>query len=425
MLREPFIGILSVLILIGSAQCFFFSVVFLFMRRGNRRANLFLAAVTLSLSILMVDGFMNVTNYYSRYPRLIGVAWPVYFLVGPLFYFYVRELSTPKRLVFPWRQFFYFLPAIVSALVLILFYHMRVNENVPRLFGLLAPLGGITFPTLNAVPHLAVFQNAVYCVLSYLLIRAYSAGIKQSYSSLETTNLSWLRALLFSFIGLIFLFIFLSYVAVTLDINRESTYFFYLIWAGADFIIACKVVLHPEIYSWIAAANQKEFIQPDLAIVPAMTASEPDKSLGDLGTSPKEKYQKSWLTDERMAEIADQLLQLMETDKTFLEPELTLPELAERLSISPHHLSQVINRKMNKSFFVLVNEYRVQEAKRLLISPQHDHISIFGIALDAGFNSKTTFNTAFVKFTGMTPSKFRIQQESARQRATQQVVGRA
>jgi AraC-like DNA-binding protein len=112
------------------------------------------------------------------------------------------------------------------------------------------------------------------------------------------------------------------------------------------------------------------------------------------------------------------LLRLMEAEKLYLEPELTLPELAAKLSVSPHHLSQVINRETNKSFFDFVNEYRVQEAKRLLGSPKHSHLSILGIALDAGFNSKSAFYTAFGKHIGMTPSEFKKQRRWAEHGAT-------
>jgi AraC-like DNA-binding protein len=68
---------------------------------------------------------------------------------------------------------------------------------------------------------------------------------------------------------------------------------------------------------------------------------------------------------------------------------------------------------MNKSFFDFVNEYRVQEAKKLLSSPQYGHYSVYGIALDAGFNSKSAFYAAFGKYAGMSPSEFRKQQQRA------------
>jgi AraC-like DNA-binding protein len=116
----------------------------------------------------------------------------------------------------------------------------------------------------------------------------------------------------------------------------------------------------------------------------------------------------------------------MDAKKPHLEPELTLMELASRLSVTPHNLSQVFNCEINKSFFDFVNEYRVQEAKRLLSAPDYGHFSIFGIALDAGFNSKSAFYTAFGKYAGTTPSEFRKQQKQAwsKQEAAPDIQGR-
>ena len=94
-MQEPLINILSILILVGSAQGLFLAVALFFMRRGNLRANLYLAGLVLTLSLLLVDGFLNVTNSYSLYPHLIGVVWPLNFLIGPFLYFYVKELSSP------------------------------------------------------------------------------------------------------------------------------------------------------------------------------------------------------------------------------------------------------------------------------------------------------------------------------------------
>jgi len=107
---EQSIGFMSVLVLIGSAQGLLLALALVFMRRGNRRANLFLAALLLILAIGLVDGFQNLTNYYLRYPYLIGVVWPANFLVGPFLYFYVRELCSPRRLVLSGKQVLHYLP---------------------------------------------------------------------------------------------------------------------------------------------------------------------------------------------------------------------------------------------------------------------------------------------------------------------------
>jgi len=97
----------------------------------------------------------------------------------------------------------------------------------------------------------------------------------------------------------------------------------------------------------------------------------------------------------------------MEQEHPYRETSLTLTMLSNMLDAFPHHLSQVINEKLGKSFFDFVNEYRVQETKKALASPESSRFSVLGIALDAGFNSKSAFYTAFKKHTGMTPTQFK------------------
>jgi AraC-like DNA-binding protein len=358
---------------------------------------------------MMGDGYLDVTDFYGRYPHLIGMTWPVYFLVGPVFYFHYRELSSPTQLVFSWRQSLTFLPAIASALFLIVLPLIRGNENVARLLSLIAPLEGDTFLVLNAVPYLAALQNTVYFAMCYALIRGYKSGITQSFSAIETSNLSWLRTLLFVVSCQAVLYFILSYVVAPLGIRRESSYLFYLLWACGTFITASKVIIHPEAFSRIEAARRTELRLAGQVMVPAVLDPVSDGSREDNGTSTKEKYRRTWVTNERAAAIARQLLLLMEKEKPFVKPELTLPELADKLAVFPHHLSQVINREMNKSFFDFVNEYRVREAKKLLSSTRYSHLSILGIALEVGFNSKSAFYTAFNKYAGITPSEFRRQ----------------
>jgi AraC-like DNA-binding protein len=405
MMREQSISLLSVLILIGTAQGLFLALALAFMRRGNKRANLLLAALLVTLSVLLIDGFLNVTDYISRYPRLADVIWPWNFLVGPLLYFYVRELSSPKRTVLSWGAILHFLPAIVFSLFPIFLYRVSAIDNMPAWASSISPTTGSL--TQNVAPLLAVLQKVVYYLLAFLLVTAYSSRIKQSFSSLEAISLSWLRTLLLLFFSLCFLFTFFSFFAAPFGIYREIGYLLYLGTAVVTYVMAFKAILQPEIFSRIETAREMELIRAGEDMVPdapALASAMPQEAGGMMH---KEKYQKSWLTDERATEIVRRLLRLMETEKPYLEPELTLPELAARLSVSPHQLSQVINRETNKSFFDFVNEYRVQEAKRLLGSPKHDHLSIFGIALDAGFNSKSAFYTAFGKHIGMTPSEFK------------------
>jgi AraC-like DNA-binding protein len=96
----------------------------------------------------------------------------------------------------------------------------------------------------------------------------------------------------------------------------------------------------------------------------------------------------------------------MESNKPYLEPDLSIYKVAASLDVPRHHVSQVINEQAKKSFYDFVNSYRVEEVKKMLISPAMNNRNILGIALDCGFNSKATFNAAFKKYTGMTPSAY-------------------
>ncbi|MCP5103303.1 MAG: helix-turn-helix domain-containing protein, partial [bacterium] len=120
-----------------------------------------------------------------------------------------------------------------------------------------------------------------------------------------------------------------------------------------------------------------------------------------------EKYRASTLTTPKIRMYARKLTKLMEEKKPYLDPELNAEKLAGSLGISKKYLSQVINQQFNMNFKNFVNQYRVEEAKKKLLDPREQDFVLLKIALDAGFNSKSVFNEAFKKFTGMSPSEYR------------------
>lgn len=90
-----------------------------------------------------------------------------------------------------------------------------------------------------------------------------------------------------------------------------------------------------------------------------------------------------------------------------LVPELSLAMLSHQLKISPKLISTTLNNELHKNFHDFINDYRVEEVKKRLIDPQYNHLTILAIAMDAGFNSKSTFNRIFTKVTGMSPKGFK------------------
>ena len=117
------------------------------------------------------------------------------------------------------------------------------------------------------------------------------------------------------------------------------------------------------------------------------------------------KYKGSTLTPELQQATLLKLQVIMTSDKPFLRPDFSLPDLAQKLNVSVHTLSQVINDGLGKSFFEMVAGFRVDEAKQLL--KDQPNIKIEEIAEQVGYNSKSSFNTTFKKLTGKTPSEYR------------------
>jgi YesN/AraC family two-component response regulator len=119
------------------------------------------------------------------------------------------------------------------------------------------------------------------------------------------------------------------------------------------------------------------------------------------------KYSKSSLSELGKEKILTGIIIEVEKKKYFADNLASLSELSKKLGESPHHVSQVINEKLHKSFFEMLASYRVEEAKKLLKDDKNSKITVEEISEMVGYNSKTAFNNAFKKQTGKTPSEFR------------------
>lgn len=124
------------------------------------------------------------------------------------------------------------------------------------------------------------------------------------------------------------------------------------------------------------------------------------------------KYAKSGLNSEQLADYKGRLERIMQSQKLFLKPDLTLPKLAQAVECSVNHLSQVINAGFGMSFFDYLNQYRIEHARELLTRRDEQDAAILNIAFAVGFNSNSAFYAAFKKRLGQTPAQFRRQQVS-------------
>lgn len=115
------------------------------------------------------------------------------------------------------------------------------------------------------------------------------------------------------------------------------------------------------------------------------------------------------LPEKEITEMEVKLKKLMEEQKLYLDSELSMRDLTDKLEAPSHHISYLLNVRFNQNFYEFINNYRLEAVKEELINPQNKDLSIFAIACDCGFNSQSTFNRIFKQKVGISPSKYREQ----------------
>lgn len=365
--------ILSTIILFGTIQGIFLSIILFSIKKGNNTANRFFSGLIFTISLSMGSIFLEKTPLYRVLPTITQSYEPLQFLFGPLLYHYIKTLTTPHTQLGK-TTVLHFTPAVGYLLFFIpvFLYPGFIPGDRIRLHT-------IVFEIITSL------HMWLYIIYSLRLIRSYHKNIKNNYSQIDTINLSWLRKLL---MGMVIIYIFFVVILVTaLITGRDLNYFENLtglVVTISIFVIAYFIILNSRLFETIDHAR-KQLEEPKVS--------------GD-------KYKNSPLTSDDMHQYRQKLITLMEEHKRYLQPGLTLSALADELNIPRQYLSQVINETAGCNFYDFINTYRINEVKKMLREHKHKTQTLLSLALDAGFNSKATFNTAFKKNTGLTPTQF-------------------
>lgn len=341
----------------------------------------------LALSLDVFNSAYILFEYYKDFPHFTGVTYAFPFLYGPIFYLYARLISSDNT--FNPKYYLHFIPFILVVIYGLVFVYLKSGEFKIALIRneLEQPL-----PALHIISYLKPVHGLIYVFLTIQAVRIYNNKIRDSYSNIERINLNWLRHLTIG-LSIIWSIVVVNYVVHA--VASKSVDMDYLIY------IAISVLIYSIGY---LSLRQPQIFEPVI-----------QKSVSDKAPVPESKneesvsYQKSGLTDTEAENYTKRLLQIMETDKPYLNSDLTLRELAGTLSMSTHNLSEILNTRLNQNFYDFINHYRVEEVKRRLAGGDSDKYNLIAIAFDSGFNSKSAFNTIFKKQTGMTPSEYRGQ----------------
>ncbi len=372
-------NLIAVIILLGIVQGFFIGFILITKRSGNKRANAVLGFMFFMLSVSMGYYFFYTSNLFLKFPHLQKTTFPTTLLFGPLFYFYTKT-QTEKNFKFSLIHLINLTPFIIVLILNIPFYLQDTEYKLKY-------LANTEIMKSNLDLFISIFQvlqTSTYILMTKKLIRDHVKRLKNEISSIEKMNLNWLNICLNAIICMF------AFIAVHLV----------MIYFGVDLRSIYHVTLPVVITIFIFVFGYLGLRQPEI-VLPAEEATV------------VKKYEKSTLTDEKGEEHLQLLLEVMDKEKPFLKNDLTLQKLAALLDISTHHLSQIINERLNLNFFDFVNGYRINEAKLRLVSPDFQNLTILAIAEECGFNSKSSFNTAFKKFTDVTPTEFKKQNSSS------------
>ena len=337
---------------------------------SNCRSNLILAALVWCLTLAM----WNVHVYradQSQLPVIIDVyLWATPLLWAPLIYIYTGQL-TGRRTATIKRLLLHAAPALFAGLLQIPLHFVQDTETGKFLMR----------AAYNANVLFIYPQIAVYVWLCLRMLRSYRALAEQQLSATEKINLIWLSALIGAFSFILMCDMALNLPHIFFGVTRPQFYDAVLLAeAGAVFAIGYFSLRQPEIFMGQSTTLSK-----------ATSTRTP-------------KYLDSPVDEVLGAELADKLDALMEERQLFLENGLRLSDLAQEAGLSPHHLSQVINQHRHRNFFEYVNTYRARHAANHLL--KHGKANLTQLAYDSGFNNRASFNTAFKKYTGMTPTRF-------------------
>jgi len=374
----------NIVLIVAASQSFLLAVL-IFQKHRALFANRFLAALLFCFTVISIHLLIQDAGVYQIIP-FVFVIVGIPLTASPLQFLYTKYLLRRQTHIAPgdWIHFALFLLFESALLIAFVFGFVDFSEATAA-----TPDTAPFF--LRLFNWLLIAQGLFYVAAGLRLIIRFNKQLKEVLSSIEQLQMNWLRNTTLAMLSAWILFL-VEDTLMTQGINLSNYVFVSVVFAIYVYAMGFFGLMKSEIFS-------------DPSVEKVMHVVEEIEITQDENNGAK--YQRSGLSDETAGQYLQSLLRLMEEKKIYRNSSLTLTELSEELSVSPHNLSEVINTKLRKNFYDFVNGYRLEEAKKDLADRSKQHLKILSIAFDAGFNSKATFNTLFKEQTGVTPSEYR------------------
>jgi len=351
-------------------------------RPGQRGDRVFFFCMALMALLVHVLGqLLLVSDAYQLAPHLVGMDLSIKTLLGPAVFFYTRALTAPENPGFGGLDWLALLAPALVILASLPFAGLSAEEKLALADPATRNPDHFRIALFTCTASLVLFlvSTGVYLVAALRLQMRHRREMMDAFANIERRSLDWLRTLLLVFAGAWMFF------AVK-----------QVLWLTGSSVPAFNIVLAFIESLAIAAFAYLGLHQPGLPSGKTAAASAPAR--------------RPILTEQRMGRTAAKLITALGTDRLYADCDLSLRKLSDVTGVTKNHISETLSQHLGVNFFDFVNSHRAEEARRLLAETE---LSILEIGLEVGFNSRSTFNTAFKKHVGTPPSIYRAHAREA------------
>ncbi|MBM9547342.1 AraC family transcriptional regulator [Leptospira sp. 201903074] len=320
--------------------------------------------ILFSTGLWLLTGAFMFTGFYQYLPSIALIHIPFVFLSSTLLYLYLEFLFLEKPIHI---KVFHFIPSTLAVLFLIPFYS---GTDIDRL-EILESLSNTEYGSIIVALNFGI-KVSILLSVGIFLVKEWIPNVRLSVFFTKKAIYSLV------FILLIWIDLLLGSIGFTFQVAFFRKLSAYLLPVLMYFYYFTRELWTPFV------SDVRESIQ-------------------------RNKYEKSKLVSVQLETIDQRLYELMR-EKVFCDEDLSLSKLADMAEVKPGQLSEYFHKRYGFGFYQYINQYRIDEAKRLLL--ESDERSILSIADAVGFNSKSTFNRVFLETVGTTPSEFRKQSKS-------------
>ncbi len=348
-----------------------FFACFLIMGKSQKKLADYLLSIWLLLIGIHLISFLFIfSNAFIKFPYLLGLEIPLPLLHGPMLYLYISCITgnLPRSKIW----LLHLVPAAITYFILLPFFLMPSQDKIH-----IYQLNGGSYKLLRTVISCTiVISGILYVILSTLAIKKYQKQISNVFLNTKKINLNWGYYLIIGMLA---------------------------IWIAV--IIKVEIIIFALVVLFVVSAAYFGISKVGI-LNPTLLEKDREGYLSADDDVEYQKYQKNFAGDETIQRVYKNLDSWMNDQKLYKNPEINLVSIAKLLDVHPNVLSQTINSIENKNFYDYINWYRIEEFKRIILLPENQKFTILTVAFECGFNSKTSFNRNFKKYTGCSPREF-------------------